>query len=67
VYNEIDGSYTFRITRHVQDVMNAWYLNGKDINYGLYLAVPTAEPVLAGRAAIDQSRTVIRVTYTKLN
>jgi len=67
VYNELDGSYTFRITRHVQDVFNAWYLKGNDINYGLFLAVPTAEPVLSGRAAIDQTRTEIRITYTKLN
>jgi hypothetical protein len=51
----------------VQDVFNAWYLKGNDINYGLFLAVPTAEPVLSGRAAIDQTRTEIRITYTKLN
>lgn len=67
IYDQKSGSYTFNITRHIQDVMNAKALEGKDLNYGLYLTVPTAEPVLATRAAIDHTRTKLVITYTKLN
>jgi hypothetical protein len=66
-YDESKGTYTFSVTRHIQDVLNAYKLDGKDINYGLYLTHPTAEPVLAGRVAIDQTKTRLVVTYTKLN
>ncbi|MCC7298720.1 MAG: DUF4270 family protein [Bacteroidia bacterium] len=67
VYNEAKGTYTFIITRHIQDMMNSWHLDGKNENYGLFLTVPTGEPVLAARTAIDHTKTKLRITYTKLN
>jgi hypothetical protein len=68
-YNPVDGTYTFLITRYVQDLLNAGYFDKTDNNYGLFLAVPTGSPVLAGRTAIDFSnpKTKIIITYTKLN
>lgn len=67
VLNEAKGTYTFNITRHVQDLMNDYFLKGENNNLGLYLSVPTAEPVLATRAAIDHTKTRFEITYTKLN
>jgi hypothetical protein len=67
LYDQTKGTYTFNITRHVQDLMNSKILDGKDNNYGLFLTLPTAEPVLAARAAIDQTKTKLEITYTKLN
>lgn len=66
-YDEKSKSYSFNITRHIQDVLNAYALDKQNLNYGLFLAVPTAEPVMAARAAIDHSRTKLVITYTKLN
>jgi len=67
IYDAVNGTYTFNITRHIQDVLNSYVNEGKDINYGLFLTHPTAEPVMAGRVAIDHSKTKLIVTYTKLN
>lgn len=67
LYNQATGSYTFNITRHVQNLLNSKVLEEKDLNYGLFLTLPTAEPVLAARAAIDQTKTKVEITYTKLN
>lgn len=67
IFDQQAGTYTFNITRHVQDLMNAKAQQQRDIDYGLYLTVPTAEPVLATRVAIDQTKTKLVITYTKLN
>lgn len=67
IYNETAGTYTFNITQHVQEIVSAWHLNGNNINNGLYLTVPTAEPVLPARASINHAKTRLKITYTKLN
>lgn len=66
-YDETDGTYTFDITRHVQNILNSQYFNGIDTNDGLFLAVPTDQPVIGARCVIDHSKTKIHITYSKPN
>jgi hypothetical protein len=66
-YDESDGTYTFDITRHVQNILNSQYFNGIDTNDGLLLAVPTDQPVIGARCVIDHSKTKIHITYSKPN
>jgi hypothetical protein len=66
-YNEKDGSYRFTLTKHLQNILNAKKFYNEDFNYGLYLAVPSDQPVSGARVAIDHSKTKLIITYTKLN
>lgn len=66
-YNPADGSYRFLITRHIQNLLNAKAQRDADVNYGLYITVPSDQPVTGARIPIDHSRTKLLVTYTKLN
>lgn len=68
-YNEANGTYTFLITRYVQDILNDKYNSNSNTNFGLFLAVPTASPIIAGRALLDFSnpKTKLRITYSKIN
>jgi len=34
---------------------------------GLYLAVPSDQPVIGARCVIDHRKTKLHITYTKLN
>ena len=66
-YNPADGSYRFIITRHLQNVLNAKALRGVDVNYGLYITVPSDQPVTGARIPLNHSKTKLFITYTKLN
>lgn len=66
-YQESDGSYRFTITKHIQNLLNAKYFNGEDLNLGLYLTVPSDQPVTGSRAVIDHSKTKLTITYTRMN
>lgn len=65
VYNDKGRYYQFDITRHLQNVLNEMAFKGIDNNLGLYFAVPTDNPVIGARAAIDHSKTKLIITYTK--
>lgn len=67
VYNPSSGTYRFTITRHLQNLLNDKYFNDLDRNWGLYLAVPSDQPVIGARSIIDHSKTKLHITYTKLN
>jgi len=67
VYDPNSGTYRFTITRHLQNILNSQYFNEIDRNWGLYLAVPSDQPVIGARSIIDHSKTKLHVTYTKLN
>ncbi len=67
VYNSSTGTYRFIITRHVQNMLNSKFFNDIDKNWGLYLAVPSDQPVIGARSVIDHSKTKLHITYTKLN
>jgi hypothetical protein len=66
-YNEKDGSYRFVLTKHLQNLLSAKKFYNEDLNFGLYLAVPSDQPVSGARVAIDHSKTKLIITYTKLN
>ncbi len=65
VFNDKGRYYQFDITRHLQNVLNDMAFKGIDNNLGLYFAVPTDNPVIGARAAIDHSKTKLIITYTK--
>lgn len=67
VYNASTGTYRFVITRHIQNLLNNKVFNAIDKNMGLYLAVPSDQPVIGARCVIDHSKTKLHITYTKLN
>ncbi len=67
IYNAAAKNYSFNITRWMQAALNAQFQDGKNINYGLYVTIPTGEPVLAARVAFDHTKTKLKITYTKLN
>lgn len=66
-YNPSNGSYSFIITRHIQNLLNAKAQRGVDVNYGLYITVPSDQPVTGARIPINHSKTKLLITYTKLN
>lgn len=66
-YDEASGSYRFVLTKHIQNLLNAKRFYNEDFNFGLYLAVPSDQPVSGARVAIDHSKTKLIITYTKLN
>jgi hypothetical protein len=61
------GTYTFTITKHLQNILGAKKFYNENLNLGLYLAVPSDQPVSGARVAIDHSKTKLLITYTKLN
>ncbi len=66
-YDPIRKSYKFTITRHIQSILNEKFFEDNDVNLGLYLAVPSDQPVIGARCVIDQSKTKIHITYSKPN
>ncbi len=66
-YDAAKGYYKFIITKHIQNVLTAKATQGKDINYGLYLTVPSDQPVTGSRVVIDQTKTRLIITSTKPN
>lgn len=66
LYDPIKKSYKFRVTRHIQDILNKKYFNNLDVNNGLYLAVPSDQPVIGARCVIDQTKTKLYLNYSKL-
>lgn len=67
LYNTKTRSYKFTITRYIQNIINEMYFNKKNVNNGLYLAVPTDQPVIGARGIIDHSKTKINIIYSKPN
>lgn len=67
VYDESRKCYRFTITRHIQNILNDQYFRSLNTNLGLYLAVPSDNPVIGARAGIDHSKTKLIITYTKPN
>ena len=66
-YDEANKRYRFTVTKHLQNLLNAKKFYNEDFNYGLYLAVPSDQPVSGARVAIDHAKTKLVITYTKLN
>jgi hypothetical protein len=67
LYNSKTKSFKFTVTRYIQNILNEMYFNKKNVNNGLYLAVPTDQPVIGARGIIDHSKTKINIIYSKPN
>ncbi len=71
-YDEDSKSYTFGINRHIQLLLDTYLNSGVDNNRGLYLIIPSDNPITPSRVILDtdNSGTVknirLKVTYTKL-
>lgn len=64
--NESDNSYTFTITRQMQEWIND-YSDGLNPNPSFNLTIPSDNPVTGARGVFDLSKTKIRVTYAVPN
>jgi hypothetical protein len=67
VYDESRKCYRFTVTRHIQNILNDQHFKSLNTNLGLYLAMPSDNPVIGARAGIDHSKTKLIITYTKPN
>lgn len=67
VYDETRKCYRFTVTRHLQNIFNDQHFKNINSNLGLFLALPTDNPVIGARAGIDHSKTKLIITYTKPN
>lgn len=67
IYDESRKCYRFTVTRHIQNILNDQHFKSLNTNLGLYLAVPSDNPVIGARTGIDHSKTKLIITYTKPN
>ena len=64
--NTSDNSYTFTITRQLQEWINE-YVDGLNPNPRFNLTIPSDNPVTGSRAVFDLSKTKFKVTYAVPN
>lgn len=67
IYDETRKCYRFTVTRHIQNILNDKHFKSLNTNLGLYLAVPSDNPVIGARTGIDHTKTKLIITYTKPN
>jgi hypothetical protein len=67
IYDESKKCYRFTLTRHIQNILNDQYFKNINTNLGLFLAIPSDNPVIGARTGIDHSKTKLIITYTKPN
>ncbi len=67
VYDPIRKSYKFIMSRYIQNIFNKKHFDNINISNGLYLAIPSDQPVIGARCVIDHSKTKIKILYTKPN
>jgi len=69
--DESEMTYTFRINRHLQDLLDTYLITGEKKDRGLYLIIPSDNPITSSRVVLDNSQTgerniKLKVTYIKL-
>ncbi|HEY1047503.1 MAG TPA: DUF4270 domain-containing protein [Bacteroidia bacterium] len=71
-YDAVKNEYRFNITRHIQQLFINYQNKGSNKNRGLYLLVPTDEPIAPSRMVIDARKKLkdagieFRLVYTEL-
>ncbi|MCB9261006.1 MAG: DUF4270 family protein [Flavobacteriales bacterium] len=71
-YNASNQIYTFRFTRHLQQLFDEYKTTGNDNNRGFYLIIPSDNPITPSRAIINTGNTgtvknlKVNIRYTKL-
>ena len=56
IYDETRKCYRFTVTRHIQNILNDKHFKSLNTNLGLYLAVPSDNPVIGARTGIDHTK-----------
>lgn len=57
-YNATLNGYKFNITRHIQNLFIDYQRYGKDNNKGLYLIIPTDNPIAPSRMMVDTRKKI---------
>jgi hypothetical protein len=71
-YNSAKNEYRFNITRHLQGLINDYVNTKTDNNRGLYLLIPSDNPIAPSRMYVDTRKKLqdagieIRIVYTEL-
>jgi hypothetical protein len=65
-YDANTGSVTFHFNRHLQNLLDQYLITGQDINKGFFLSVPSDFPITPGRFYMDNTKTKVKIIYTKL-
>lgn len=66
VYDAASGSVTFHFNRHLQNLLDQYLITGQDFNKGFYLTIPSDYPITPGRFYVDNTKTKVKIIYTKL-
>ncbi|MFN4082543.1 MAG: DUF4270 family protein [Bacteroidia bacterium] len=68
--NNADNTYTFAITRHLQQMLNL-YKQNRNINYGFNLLIPSDNPISASRVLLDTRKNAnsikLKLNFTVVN
>lgn len=71
-YDSKKGTYTFRINRHLQKMLDDYLRDGTISNRGFYLIIPSDNPITPSRVVLDHGDGInvkgseLKVTYIKL-
>ncbi len=71
-YNSNTNSYNFNITRHIQSLYKSKFQNNLDINRGLYVIIPTDQPIAPSVLTIDSRKNInaagieLKISYNQL-
>lgn len=71
-YNASKNEYRFNITRHIQSLFSDYQLKGLDNNRGLFLAIPSDDPIAPSRIVLDMRKRIpdagieFKLIYTEL-
>lgn len=69
--DEDKSGYTFRMNRHLQDILDTYLETGEKIDRGLYLIIPSDNPITSSRVVLNNAQISgrnieLKVTYIKL-
>jgi len=71
-YNATANEYRFNITRHIQSLLSDMQRNGVNSNRGLFLVIPSDDPVAPSRIYLDTRKKLsdmgieLKIVYTAL-
>lgn len=66
IYDANTGSVTFHFNRHLQHLLDQYLITGQDLNRGFFLTIPSDFPITPGRFYMDNTKTKVKIIYTKL-
>jgi len=66
LYDATTGSVTFHFNRHLQNILDQYLITGQDLNKGFFLTIPSDFPITPGRFYMDNTKTKVKIIYTKL-